>query len=380
MRPRVATDEQIAEFQTRHPRIASELDPARIAYNTGLRLKRLKEVAARHVEVEELLYEEVDMSLLRRFAENVVEARFERVPGVSDARVLGGREEELQVIVDPQRLAARRPTWLQAVFNRGQFHAGLERFEQALADYERSVELGAGGSNLRWNQAQALLRLGREQEALDVIDAFLETSPHDSTMLANRAVALFSTGRLDEALATADRTVQAQPAEGWPYIVRAWYAHFGTDRCGQIEDDYRNATRLSQDSADTWSDRAGLMVAYGESACPGLYDTSQAVDLARRAVAFDSGSDYYQQTFGIALYRHGKLEEARDALLRAREIRVNDEPADLFFLAMTSSRLGDRVRARDYYDLGVARMDETFPDNPESRLYKKEASKVLGIR
>ena len=110
LRPRVATGAQIAEFQAQHPSIASELDPARIAYNTGLQLKRLKEVAARHAEVEELLYEEVDMSLLRRFAENVVEARFERVPGVSDARVMGGREEELQVIVDPQRLAARRLT------------------------------------------------------------------------------------------------------------------------------------------------------------------------------------------------------------------------------------------------------------------------------
>jgi HAE1 family hydrophobic/amphiphilic exporter-1 len=40
----------------------------------------------------------------------VIEARFERVPGVSNSNVNGGEEEEMQVIVDPQKLAARHLT------------------------------------------------------------------------------------------------------------------------------------------------------------------------------------------------------------------------------------------------------------------------------
>ena len=47
---------------------------------------------------------------LQDFAEDYIEARFERVPGVSNSEVHGGREEEMQVIVDPQKLAARRLT------------------------------------------------------------------------------------------------------------------------------------------------------------------------------------------------------------------------------------------------------------------------------
>jgi HAE1 family hydrophobic/amphiphilic exporter-1 len=42
----------------------------------------------------------------QEFTEDNVKARFERVPGVARSNVLGGRERELQVVVDPAKLAA----------------------------------------------------------------------------------------------------------------------------------------------------------------------------------------------------------------------------------------------------------------------------------
>ncbi|TWT62397.1 efflux RND transporter permease subunit [Rubinisphaera italica] len=47
---------------------------------------------------------------MRRFAEDEIEARFERVSGVSQSNVIGGLEEELQVVVDPEKLASRQLT------------------------------------------------------------------------------------------------------------------------------------------------------------------------------------------------------------------------------------------------------------------------------
>lgn len=40
------------------------------------------------------------------FAEDYIKARFERVPGVARSNLFGGRERELQVVVDPEQLAA----------------------------------------------------------------------------------------------------------------------------------------------------------------------------------------------------------------------------------------------------------------------------------
>ncbi len=72
---------------------------------------RLRLLAEGHPAVRELLPPaDLNVPEFRRFAEDEIEARFERVPGVSQSNVLGGLEDELQVIVDPEKLAARQLT------------------------------------------------------------------------------------------------------------------------------------------------------------------------------------------------------------------------------------------------------------------------------
>lgn len=170
LRPRVASAEEIAAFQRAHPELKSALEPARLAHNPGLRTRRLLQLAeddpklepqiepllpamlfpspediveflrgrpelaeilepvrsapdarqrGRRLQklvedrpemrdrLEELL---IEIPKLRLFAEDHIEAAFERVPGVSNSNIFGGQEEEMRVIVDPQELAARRLT------------------------------------------------------------------------------------------------------------------------------------------------------------------------------------------------------------------------------------------------------------------------------
>jgi HAE1 family hydrophobic/amphiphilic exporter-1 len=106
--------ERITEFQRQHPDLAQHLESARKAMNTGLRVFRLQQVWKFHgdqyPELKDLLPPDLDLQQLRKFSEDVIETRLERVPGVSDAYTYGGRQEELQVIVDPDRLAARQLT------------------------------------------------------------------------------------------------------------------------------------------------------------------------------------------------------------------------------------------------------------------------------
>ncbi len=54
----------------------------------------------------------VPIDTMYDYAEDVIKARFERVPGVAASNVYGGREREMQVLVDPAKLAARSLTWL----------------------------------------------------------------------------------------------------------------------------------------------------------------------------------------------------------------------------------------------------------------------------
>ena len=104
-------NEDIAAFGEAHPELKEDIDRIISAMNPGLKVFRLRQLKKRvgleYRDLDSLVPAEVDFERMQRFMDNVVEARFERVDGVADAYVYGGREEELQVVVDPQKLAAR---------------------------------------------------------------------------------------------------------------------------------------------------------------------------------------------------------------------------------------------------------------------------------
>lgn len=61
-----------------------------------------------------------DVAALFDFADDYIKPEFERIPGIAASNIYGGREHEMQVIVDPAQLAARRVTL-------NQLGAALER-------------------------------------------------------------------------------------------------------------------------------------------------------------------------------------------------------------------------------------------------------------
>ena len=107
---RYPADAQFSAFQQQHPTLRDAVQRVRDSHNPGLAMLRLRLLAKQHPEVRELLPPDMDVTTLRRFAEDVIEARFERVSGVSQSNVIGGLEDELQVVVDPEKLAARQLT------------------------------------------------------------------------------------------------------------------------------------------------------------------------------------------------------------------------------------------------------------------------------
>jgi hydrophobic/amphiphilic exporter-1 (mainly G- bacteria), HAE1 family len=105
--PRIPSADELRQFQEAHPELAEELEPVLAARNPGLAALRLRRAAEQNARLRALLPEEIDVTKLRKFAEDFIEAAFERVEGVSNSNVFGGQTPEVQVTVDPQKLAAR---------------------------------------------------------------------------------------------------------------------------------------------------------------------------------------------------------------------------------------------------------------------------------
>lgn len=106
------TQEQIRSFgqEKNDPELRRELLRIAAINNPGLRLLKLRQLGKTTDAVTELLPPDLNVPGMRRFAEDTIEARLERVSGVSNANVLGGLEEELQVVVNPDLLASRQLT------------------------------------------------------------------------------------------------------------------------------------------------------------------------------------------------------------------------------------------------------------------------------
>ena len=113
---RLPPSEKIEAFQDQLRRLdpqsqlARKLDGVLGSTNPGLAELRLRRLVQSYPEVEAVLPPRIEIPKLRKFAEDVIEAQLERVPGVSNSNVLGGREMEFQVVLDPHKLAARQLT------------------------------------------------------------------------------------------------------------------------------------------------------------------------------------------------------------------------------------------------------------------------------
>ena len=190
----------------------------------------------------------------------------------------------------------------------------------------------------------------------------------------------FWLGRVEQALDAIDRGIEEDPRAYMLHGWRVWYLSHLPGACDQIRDALARFVELSDDTADAWQSETVLHARALFDRCPDLYDPATALARARQAVEFNSERANYQDTWGVVLYREARYAEAREALLKGAELhRSLDNVVNLFFLAMTSWQLGEKNEARSYYDRALARMQATYPKNPDSIKARDEAARLLGI-
>ncbi len=109
LKPIPPTQQELQSFCQSHPELSAPL----AHYLSGERepeLGVLQKLVPQYPALNDLLAGQPQPAVMRKFAEDFIEARLERIAGVSNANILGGREEEFRIVVDPARLAAHQLT------------------------------------------------------------------------------------------------------------------------------------------------------------------------------------------------------------------------------------------------------------------------------
>jgi tetratricopeptide (TPR) repeat protein len=167
--------------------------------------------------------------------------------------------------------------------------------------------------------------------------------------------------------------------------VRAW----GAKQYNEAKDQYvRLAAQIesipiaSLTSQDMSVAAEGLNnLAWLLATCPDetLRDPRLAVKSAQRAIDLVPTDGNTWNTLGVAHYRAGSWNEARNALSRSMELRSEGDAFDWFFLAMIEAQFGQKERANELYSKAVRWAQTYRPGDSELYRFQAEAALKLGL-
>jgi tetratricopeptide (TPR) repeat protein len=144
----------------------------------------------------------------------------------------------------------------------------------------------------------------------------------------------------------------------------------------------RQRAKLGPDHPDTARTTHFLAWTLATAADAKFRDPPRAVELAEKGVKASPSNATHWRTLGTARYRTGNWKGAIADLEKAVGLRGSDNPnaaTDGFFLAMAHWQLGEKEKAREWFDKSVQRMDRTTPENSELKRFRAEAAALLGI-
>jgi tetratricopeptide (TPR) repeat protein len=103
-------------------------------------------------------------------------------------------------------------TFTIALEERGECHRLAGRYDEALADYTRAIELDPSDAWAIAERGQTCRLMGRYDEALADYTRAIELDPYDAAVMAERGETFRLMGRYEEALADYTRAIELDPA------------------------------------------------------------------------------------------------------------------------------------------------------------------------
>ncbi len=194
----------------------------------------------------------------------------------------------------------------------------LGRYEDAIASYDKAIEIKPDKDEAWYNRGVALGNLGRYEDAIASYDQALEIKPDNDAAWNNRGVALGNLGRFEEALASYDKAVEIKPDDDL-----AWNNHGSAlIDLGRYEEAVAfcdKALEIKPDNDSAWNNR-GL-------ALGNLDRDEESIASYDKAIEIKPDNDAAWYNRGVALGNLGRYEESIASYDKAIEIKPNDDQA-----------------------------------------------------
>jgi tetratricopeptide (TPR) repeat protein/serine/threonine protein kinase len=223
----------------------------------------------------------------------------------------------------------------------------LKKLPEAVAAYQKAVEIDPKNAKAHIDLGGALLMQRRPNEAIDAFRKVIEIDP--KSKLAAHAYfgigkALEDQGKPHERIAYLEKAVELDPKHAVAHNTLAWVLTNGRDAK--------------------------------------FRDPQRGLQVARKAVELAPQSATAWLVLGWAYYRAGQWKASIEALEKSCALENNPKGGGAFqwfFLAMAHWQLGEKDKAREWYDRATGTTDGKAPGNTDFLRFRAEAAALLGV-
>ena len=182
-----------------------------------------------------------------------------------------------EAIADFNRVLELDPQNLNAYGNRGVAKAKLRRHEEAIADYDIVLRMDPNNAKAYMNRGVAKLRFGEQLDAIKDFDKAIDLDPQASAAYSNRGAVKSNLGRHQEALADHDKAIDLDPNFAKAYMNRG-VARAKLGRHQEALTDHDKAIDLEPLDAKAHMNRGTAKMGLGDTK-GAIADCDKAIDL-----------------------------------------------------------------------------------------------------
>ena len=193
----------------------------------------------------------------------------------------------------------------------------MRRDTEALSCLERGLTLEPGNVTGLMTKALSLARLGRLKEALTALDNLLDRNPNDKKAWSNKGMFLRQLGRAEESLSCYDRAMALDPQYDEALINKGVALEFLGRREEAIECCDR-MLQLNPRNHVAWSNKAGILMR--------LDRLEESLACSNRAVQLDPSYANAWSVKGCTLGQMGRFREALACFEQAEKLGHPDAP------------------------------------------------------
>ncbi len=234
-----------------------------------------------------------------------------------NANVVLGRYQ--QAIEDCTKALQIKPDYPYAYFNRGFAYGKLGQYQRAIEDLNHGIRLKPDDGSGYFNRGNAYGKLGQYQRAIEDYNLGIRLKPDKAEGYANRGDAYGELGQYQRAIENYNQAILIKPDYAKAYYHRG-YAYYKLGQKARAIEDYNEAIRLKPDFAEAYYINRGNI--YDE-----LGGYQQALENYNTALRLkpDDAEAYYNR--GNVYYRSGRYQQAIADYKKSIQLKPDNDKA-----------------------------------------------------